>query len=175
MKNFTEETVMNHFDNSYNVFTEAGFHSALVVAKRSGVFGNNVEEWREVVPLERIGGVFGHALEGGTPQSSRLIPHWEESYYWLVPLQNGGFYPWPLLFCSQEHRQLEADKRNGELWRQFYAGVIDSKTLRCSLRSAPSEDEIEQILANLEAYIAQGDSPWDEYDQQGGLVPRWAS
>ena len=171
MKNFTEETTMNRFDNSYIRFTEVGFESALVVAKRSGVFGDNVEEWQEVVPLEQIGRVFKHALEGGTPQSSRLIPYWEESYYWLVRRDNGSLYPWPLLFASQEQRQRESDARNQFEWEQFYAGNSSHPaTVDC-----PSEEEVAQILSQLEVYIAQGDSPWDEYDQRGGLVPRWAS
>ena len=176
MENFKQEEVTNEFGNSYTTFTENGFHSALVVTKQSQVSGDNVEEWQEVVPLERVKPVFEHALEGGNPQSSRSIPYWEESYYWLVPLRDGSYYPFPLLFSSQEERVRSNRSRNDELWRQFYEGVIGSKTLRYSLKTAPSEAEVFDILNQLEA-ITQGESPWeyeDEEVQRGCLVPRWA-
>ena len=174
MENFKQEEVTNEFGNSYTRFTEVGFESALVVTKTNGVFGENIEEWREVIPLERVKPVLAKALKGGIP--CNFDPTWDGSYYWLVPLQGGGFYPFPLLFSSQEEREIINNSRNEELWRQFYEGVIGSKTLRYSLKTAPSEAEVFDIINQLES-ITQGESPWeyeDEEVQRGGLVPRWA-
>lgn len=177
MENFNKEIVLNRFAAQIVRFTEEGFESAPVVMVQTGPVSSSepytteVHQWRETVPSSEIQKAYRFASKGiPVPCSDKGGPL-SDSYYWLVRRKDGSLYPWPLLFCPQDHRQREADRRNDEEWEMFYKG----NSCEPSCVDCPSESEVLELLAQVEAYISQGETPWDDLDQRGGLTPRWAA
>lgn len=176
MDNFTVETTTNRFGSEITVFTENGFQSSPVVMVQTGPVqgpnGTEVLQYREFVEISEIQKAYRFASKGMTVPCSDAGGPSTDSYYWLVKRANGSLYPWPLLFCPQDHRQREADRRNDFEWDNFYAG----NSTHPAIVDCPTESEISHILSQLETYISQSETPWDDLDnQQGGLVPRWAA
>ena len=180
MTNFT--SIIDH-QNKYEVMTQIGFETALVVKVEehwdhddlNGTWGT---ERKTVVSSKDAKAVYDIISKGTMGSSaSCLDTQWllHKSYYWLVKRTNGRLYPFPLLFASQEERSASARKYNGYKWDAFYEGRIDSTQLEKGLVDCPSEQEIRDLLRLIEHSIAHGETPWDDLDQRGGLVPRWAA
>ena len=104
MKNFKKEKITTPCGTQITRFTEVGFESASVVARETVVRGLATEEWWEVIPVEQVKPIVELALEGGPDVFNSM---WECSW-WVVPLRDGSYYPFPLLFSSQEEQNLKA-------------------------------------------------------------------
>ena len=159
MKNFT--STLDH-ENKHETLIEEGFENALIVEVDEDYDGHWSTEVKKVISPSEV----QKAYSAGKVT--------RDSYYWLVRRSNGSMYPFPLVFVSQQDRQKEADQYNNETWRKFYAGGLTSETLNRRLVDCPSEDEISELLTQVEELASQGEALWDDMDQRGGLVPRWA-
>ena len=172
MKDFTL-TVLNE---EHEVMTEAGFETAVVVKIDEEYHYDDMGaywqvDWKKVVSSSSAAEAYQACSKGlDVPYSESKWPV-GDSYYWLVRRENGSFYPWPLLFSSQEERVASAARYNDQQWDAFYSGGLPSP----KLVDVPSNEEIQRLLTQVEAHIHQGGTPWDDLDARGGLVPRWAA
>lgn len=153
--------VLHNSENKHESLIQEGFETSLVVTVDHHWDGYWSTEIKEVVKPSEV--------------QKACLDNGSSGYYWLVRRSNGSMYPFPLLFVSQEERQKEADRYNGEKWRMFYAGVLTSESLHEQIVDCPTEWEIDDLLAQVEAISSQCETPWDDLDTQGGLVPRWAA
>lgn len=179
MTNFTSTL---DFKTNIETLVQEGFENALVVKvdehwshdDLNGTWGTIC---KDVVADEDVKIAYD-ILSTGTmgAKAGCVDTEWtlHTSYYWLVKRSDGRLYPFPLLFASQEERAASSRKYNGYKWNAFYEGRIDSTQLEKGLVDTPTEDEISTLLRLIEQSLDM-DSQWDDLDQRGGLVPRWAA
>lgn len=174
MKDFKVEKfhyVGEYGDDDVVKFTERGYETALVVCHKQSIDECEIHEHYEVVDPGEAAEVYpvcSKGLEVPYSEAEQPVSQW---YDWLVRRVDGRLYPWPLLFCSQEERQAASDEYNEESWEMFYEGYCDTP----DIVDTPSEEEVQSLLVQVEMYITQGETPWDDIDKRGGLVPRWAA
>lgn len=176
MTNFT--TFIDEI-NKIETIIEEGFENALVVKvdehwshdDLNGTWGTVCQS---VVPSEDVKAVYNSCATGKVVACDDIEWLLHVSYYWLVKRANGKLYPFPLLFADLKEREASASRYNGYKWNAFYEGWIDSSQLEEQLVDVPSEEEISALLAQIEQSLDM-DSQWDDLDQRGGLVPRWAA
>ena len=172
MKNFT--TVVDELHQIETTVTD-DFSSALV----GTVEHNWDQEWtyvyKDAVPLEDVKAAYDVCIKGTTVSCEDLEWILHKSYYWLVKRTNGSLYPFPLMFEGLKEREQSASTYNGYKWDAFYEGRISSDQLEKELVDVPTEEEINGLLSQLDQLTDADESPWDDLDARGGLVPRWAA
>lgn len=171
------KNVTSTIDKQNKIITdvEEGFDEALVVTVNHSWSGSYTIIHKSAVSSEDLKSAYEIYSKGIAVTSEDVSWTLHRSWYWLVKRDNGSMYPFPLLFASQEQREESTRKYNDDTWMQFYKGYYDSEQLSLELVDTPTDAEINDILIQLDQLTDHDVSQWEDLDQRGGLVPRWAA
>ena len=172
MTNFT--TFIDE-QNKIETIIEEGFESSIVVKVDNGWSNEWTYIRKSAVRTVDVKYVYTSCITGKAVVCDDIEWLLHVSYYWLVKRDNGKLYPFPLLFADRQEREESASRYNDYKWNAFYEGWIDSSQLEKELVDVPSEEEISALLGLIEQSLDMDVSQWEDLDQRGGLIPRWAA